>query len=166
LAALRRVLIGLFVFVAILVAVGVAEAAHESTRKHCVSSDRYGASCLELYGTGLTADDIIGSYQQPASGYLDNATWRQVLTTYRCDPRGVAKERCAPASTHLDRVRVGAPPAGGAYAYVSHGDFGLSTPWKLSQPQWICAEITRREGGRWVDNGGPNGLRACAQVRA
>jgi len=131
---LKRVLVGLFVFVVILVAVGFAEAAHASSRKHCVSSDRYGASCLTLYGTGLTAADIIGLFQLPASGYLDHATWRQVLTTYRCDPRGVTKERCAPIATHLDRVRVGAPPADGAYAYASHGDFGVSMPWKLPQP--------------------------------
>ncbi len=59
-------------FVAILVAVGIAEAAHGSSRKHCVGSDRYGASCLTLYATGLTADDIIGSFQVPSPGYLDH----------------------------------------------------------------------------------------------
>lgn len=157
-------MVGLLIVVVILVTVGFFEAADASTRKHCVTSDQYGATCLTLYGNGLTVDDLIASYQVPYAGYLDGATWRFVLTTYGCDPRGVPKGQCRPTSTHADRTRVNPPPSDGAYAYASHGDFGLTVPWTVPSDQWVCVEIARRAGGQWVDNGGPNGLRACAQL--
>jgi hypothetical protein len=163
--ALKRLLLGLLVVVVILVAIGVAEAANASTRKHCTTSDRHGTMCITLYGHDLTANDVIGSFQPPTPTYLDGTAWRFTVTTSRCDPRGVTTAECAPDTTYAAPARVGTPPGGIAYGYASHGDIGVSVPWTVQQPAWVCVGIELRHGGQWVANGGSDGPRACAELR-
>jgi hypothetical protein len=168
--ALALALVGVVALGAILAFSDPAKPLQQS----CIRSTTYGTQCVTLSGKGLTVLTI-GAQFSTTPDFYTHLRWTFETTTYRCDPRGKPKSRCAPEATiygtlhrpnPANTAETACSTAGATPVRGCTGNLRFAVPHPFADARWLCEEVAVQVQGKWVDNGAglPAGDRACRRV--